>query len=149
MSARTYDVVLHGATGFVGRLTARHLAAHAGDAKVALSGRSREVDCKTGKLAVGKVTRVLVSIGRITGHGRCRFVRRSGRLGATRRCAKPQYLNAHLLKKRGQRNKTQWSLSLRVRLSRGRYVVTVRGIDAAGHRETTSRSTNTKTFVLR
>ncbi|MDX6200288.1 MAG: hypothetical protein QOJ79_3439 [Actinomycetota bacterium] len=42
MSARTYDVVLHGATGFAGRLTARHLAAHAGTAKVALSGRSRD-----------------------------------------------------------------------------------------------------------
>jgi short subunit dehydrogenase-like uncharacterized protein len=40
MSNRTHDVVLHGATGFVGRLTARHLAAHAGTARVALSGRS-------------------------------------------------------------------------------------------------------------
>jgi hypothetical protein len=28
-------------------------------------------------------------------------------------------------------------------------VVTVRGVDAAGHRETISRSTNTKTFTLR
>jgi short subunit dehydrogenase-like uncharacterized protein len=42
MTNRTHDVVLHGATGFVGRLTARHLAAHAGTAKVALSGRSRD-----------------------------------------------------------------------------------------------------------
>ena len=37
---RPYDVVLHGATGFVGRLTAAHLAEHAGSARVALSGRS-------------------------------------------------------------------------------------------------------------
>jgi short subunit dehydrogenase-like uncharacterized protein len=37
---RSYDIVLHGATGFVGRLTASHLAEHAGDARVALSGRS-------------------------------------------------------------------------------------------------------------
>ncbi len=42
MSSREYDVVLHGATGFVGRLTAQHLVAHAGGAKVALSGRSKE-----------------------------------------------------------------------------------------------------------
>jgi short subunit dehydrogenase-like uncharacterized protein len=41
MTAREYDVVLHGATGFVGRLTARHLATHAGGARVALSGRSK------------------------------------------------------------------------------------------------------------
>jgi short subunit dehydrogenase-like uncharacterized protein len=40
MSTREHDVVLHGATGFVGRLTARHLAAHAGSARIALSGRS-------------------------------------------------------------------------------------------------------------
>ena len=37
---RPYDLVLHGATGFVGRLTAAHLAANAGSARVALSGRS-------------------------------------------------------------------------------------------------------------
>lgn len=42
MEQREHDVVLHGATGFVGRLTARHLAAHAGEARVALSGRSRD-----------------------------------------------------------------------------------------------------------
>jgi short subunit dehydrogenase-like uncharacterized protein len=42
MSDREHDVVLHGASGFVGRLTARHLAAHAGNAKVALSGRSKD-----------------------------------------------------------------------------------------------------------
>jgi hypothetical protein len=114
-----------------------------------LSGRSREVDCKTGRLAVGKVKRVLVSIARIAGRGRCRFVRGNGRLGSTRACNKPQYLTARILKKRGERDKTLWDLNRRVRLPAGRYVVTVRGVDAAGHRETQSRSTNTKTFRLR
>jgi short subunit dehydrogenase-like uncharacterized protein len=42
MGGRELDLVLHGATGFVGRLVAEHLAAYAGDARVALSGRSRE-----------------------------------------------------------------------------------------------------------
>ncbi len=42
MTTREHDVVLHGATGFVGRLTAKHLATHAGAARVALSGRSKE-----------------------------------------------------------------------------------------------------------
>ncbi|MGZ6792525.1 MAG: saccharopine dehydrogenase family protein [Mycobacteriales bacterium] len=42
MTSRTHDVVLHGATGFVGRLTARHLAKTAGSARVALSGRSKD-----------------------------------------------------------------------------------------------------------
>jgi short subunit dehydrogenase-like uncharacterized protein len=41
MSGRRYEIVLHGATGFVGRLTARHLVASAGaGARIALSGRS-------------------------------------------------------------------------------------------------------------
>jgi len=42
VNPREYDVVLHGATGFVGRLTARHLATHGSAAKVALSGRSKD-----------------------------------------------------------------------------------------------------------
>jgi len=42
MTSRDHDVVLHGATGFVGRLTARYLALHAGEARVALSGRSKD-----------------------------------------------------------------------------------------------------------
>jgi short subunit dehydrogenase-like uncharacterized protein len=40
---RELDVVLFGATGFVGRLVARHLAVHApADARIALAGRSAE-----------------------------------------------------------------------------------------------------------
>ena len=42
MGQRDFDVILHGATGFVGQLTAAHLAAHAGDARVAISGRSEK-----------------------------------------------------------------------------------------------------------
>lgn len=40
---RQHDIVLYGATGFVGRLTAEHLARHTPDGvRVALAGRSRE-----------------------------------------------------------------------------------------------------------
>ncbi|KGI69013.1 saccharopine dehydrogenase family protein [Mycolicibacterium rufum] len=42
MSDREYDIVLYGATGFVGALTAQYLASAAGDAKIALAGRSTE-----------------------------------------------------------------------------------------------------------
>jgi len=43
MSDRDLDVVVYGATGFVGRLTAEHLAAHAPEGvRVGLGGRSRE-----------------------------------------------------------------------------------------------------------
>ena len=43
MDDREHDLVVHGATGFVGALTAAHLAVHAPPgARIALSGRSRE-----------------------------------------------------------------------------------------------------------
>ncbi|HEY2637344.1 MAG TPA: saccharopine dehydrogenase NADP-binding domain-containing protein [Solirubrobacteraceae bacterium] len=49
MSAdRPHDVVLLGATGFTGGLTAEYLAAHAGDTRWAIAGRNRE---KLAKLA--------------------------------------------------------------------------------------------------
>jgi short subunit dehydrogenase-like uncharacterized protein len=41
MQTRELDLVLYGATGFVGALTARHLAARAGTVRVGLAGRSR------------------------------------------------------------------------------------------------------------
>ncbi|MDA4110696.1 saccharopine dehydrogenase family protein [Mycolicibacterium holsaticum] len=39
---RELDIVLYGATGFVGKLTAEYLARAAGDARIALAGRSQE-----------------------------------------------------------------------------------------------------------
>ncbi len=39
---REFDIVLYGATGFVGKLTAEYLAKAAGDARIALAGRSTE-----------------------------------------------------------------------------------------------------------
>jgi short subunit dehydrogenase-like uncharacterized protein len=39
---REFDIVLYGATGFVGKLTAAYLAKAAGDARIALAGRSAD-----------------------------------------------------------------------------------------------------------
>jgi short subunit dehydrogenase-like uncharacterized protein len=41
-ATRDFDIVLYGATGFVGKLTAEYLAKAAGDARIALAGRSTE-----------------------------------------------------------------------------------------------------------
>ncbi len=41
-STREYDIVLYGATGFVGKLTAEYLARAGGDARIALAGRSTD-----------------------------------------------------------------------------------------------------------
>jgi hypothetical protein len=128
-------------------ISTRHLKATR--KRLALSGRAIEVDCVTGKLATGKVKRVLVSVARLQPKARCRFLRRTGTLGGARACAERSYLRARVEAKRGERRKTLWALSLKVRLPRGRYVVVVRGIDAKGRHETISRPTNTKTFRIR
>ncbi len=39
---REFDIVLYGATGFVGQLTAEYLAKAGGDARIALAGRSQD-----------------------------------------------------------------------------------------------------------
>jgi short subunit dehydrogenase-like uncharacterized protein len=39
---REHDIVLYGATGFVGKLTAQYLATAAGGARIALAGRSTD-----------------------------------------------------------------------------------------------------------
>jgi short subunit dehydrogenase-like uncharacterized protein len=41
-ATREYDIVLYGATGFVGKLTAEYLARAGGEARIALAGRSAE-----------------------------------------------------------------------------------------------------------
>jgi short subunit dehydrogenase-like uncharacterized protein len=41
-ATRDFDIVLYGATGFAGKLTAEYLAKAAGDARIALAGRSTE-----------------------------------------------------------------------------------------------------------
>jgi short subunit dehydrogenase-like uncharacterized protein len=41
-TTREFDIVLYGATGFVGKLTAEYLARAGGDARIALAGRSSE-----------------------------------------------------------------------------------------------------------
>lgn len=42
MTSREFDIVIYGATGFVGRLTAEYLAMAGGSARIALAGRSPE-----------------------------------------------------------------------------------------------------------
>ena len=39
---REFDIILYGATGFAGKLTAEYLAKAGGDARIALAGRSHD-----------------------------------------------------------------------------------------------------------
>jgi beta-galactosidase len=90
-----------------------------------LRGRSRDAGCSGH-------ARVLVSIWRRAGRGRCRFVGRRGRLTRARPCRR-----SVLLRARGTR---RWRLRVRrARIPRGVYRVTARGRDGAGNLERRSR----------
>jgi len=97
---------------------------------LAMAGRALERKCPH----VGAATRrrerivaVYVMVYRRAGRGRCRFLRRDGRLSAPRSCARPLRLRA--------RGSHRWRLRLRVVLPRGRYFFRLQAVDALGHRE--------------
>lgn len=90
-----------------------------------LSGSASDRGCGAG--GRGRVTRVSVSVARLAG-GRCRPVSAAGRLGRAQSCARRRYLRA--------RGTSHWTLRLRRRLPRGRYVAAIRARDAAGNQRT-------------
>jgi hypothetical protein len=94
----------------------------------ALRGSTADRGCGSG--GSGHVTRVSVSIARVTSGGRCRLASSSGKLGRTQSCSHRRYLRAH--------GTSHWSVRLRHRLPRGRYVAVIRARDAAGNQRTRS-----------
>lgn len=93
-----------------------------------LVARGRASDRGCGAGGNGSLKRVLVSVARLDGR-RCRYVRSNGRLGKLRSCSRPLFVRA--------RGLASWSFTPRRRLHRGRYVIRVRAIDAAGNTSTT------------
>jgi len=99
--------------------------------RLTLQGTARDKGC--GSAAAPR--RVSVSVARKTAAG-CRFLARSGRLGALRPCTRTggTYLPA--------RGTTRWTFTTRRALPRGRYQVWTRATDAAGNVERKKVSRN-------
>jgi hypothetical protein len=106
---------------------------------VRLSGRSSDRGC--GAKGAGKVKRVRVAVGRRYANERCRYLQPNNRFGPLVSCLRTTYLSA--------RGTTSWSIRLKRRLPRGRYVVWVRGVDAAGNVEHKARRANLGRFTVR
>ena len=104
-----------------------------GKGRVSLSGTSRDSGgCSKSKARTpgdrGGVKRVLVSIGKIVGRNRCRFLTSNGTLASkARKCSRPVLLRAKGTKK--------WRFSHRALLPRGKYHAVVRAVDKAGNKE--------------
>jgi hypothetical protein len=83
------------------------------------------------------VAKVRVAVGRKIGK-RCRYLQPDGRFGKTVRCTKTSYLTTKGTKR--------WSITKRVRLPKGSYLVWSRAIDTAGNIE---RKANRRNLVKR
>ncbi|MEA2368868.1 MAG: hypothetical protein QOH38_1586, partial [Thermoleophilaceae bacterium] len=101
--------------------------------RLRLRGTARDRGC-------AGLARVAVAVARRK-HHRCRYLKRNGRLGKRRSCARPRFVVA-----RGRRT---WRLRTRHRLPRGRYTVRTRAADRAGHRERRLRRVNFRRVRLR
>ena len=87
-----------------------------------LSGTATDRGC--GAKGAGKVKRVDIAIAKAQGK-LCRFMNVAGKLANARRCTRRAYLPA--------KGAAKWSLRIGRKLPRGRYVVFVRAVDAAGN----------------
>ena len=81
---------------------------------VRVLGTARDAGC-------AGLRRVSVSVARKVGKRRCRFLRRSGRFGHKRRCAKHRFIPAT--------GTARWRLRVKGRMPVGRYVATARARD--------------------
>jgi hypothetical protein len=110
---------------------------------VRLGGVSVDRGCISGR-AGRRTTRSLrlvrVAIGRRLAGQRCRFLRGNGTFGPAVRCTRTSYLSAS--------GTARWSLSVKGRLPRGRYVVWVRGLDLFGNIERKARPRNLTRFQV-
>jgi hypothetical protein len=111
----------------------------------ALVGRATAFRCTAAGRQAAPVTRVRVSIARVSGR-RCRFVGRGGKLGPRRSCSRPSYLGARLGRLRA--GKVPWTLRVRRGLPRGRYVARVVAYDADGRFSPAARR-SIKRFAVR
>jgi hypothetical protein len=94
--------------------------------RLVLRGTATDRGCRR------RVARVTVTVGRRVARGRCRYLGANGRLGKRRHCLH----GAPLLLAHGR---ARWSLRVRARLPRGRYVLIVRAVDTAGNTERARR----------
>jgi hypothetical protein len=98
-----------------------------------VSGTAGEHRCATASAASRRrqrVAHVYVMIYRGVGHGRCRFVQRSGALTRPRSCRRPLEFTA--------RGTSHWSLRIALRLAPGRYLIRSIAVDRLGHRQSRS-----------
>jgi hypothetical protein len=100
--------------------------------RVLLSGKASDRGCAVAAARTprdrGGIKRIYVSIGKVVGKGKCRFLTRKGTLLRKKRnCNRAVLLTA--------KGGTHWRFSIRARLPRGKYRAVERAVDRAGNKE--------------
>ena len=116
---------------------------HATRRGISLHGASSDRGCRKAgarTASKGRVQSVSVAVGRRLSKRKCRFLRGDGRFGKAVSCLRTTYLPA--------RGRAKWRFSDNAHLPPGRYVVWVRGLDAAGNVEHKARKRNLARFVV-
>jgi hypothetical protein len=111
---------------------------------VRLAGSSYDRAClggRTGRHSTATLRTIRVAIARRLSTRRCRFMLGNGRFGPPVSCLRTTYITAS--------GRGRWTLSVRARLPRGRYVAWVRGVDAFGNIERKLRKRNLIRFRVR
>jgi hypothetical protein len=107
-----------------------------------VSGTAGEHRCVTASAANRRRQRlahVYVMIYRAVGHGRCRFVQRSGALSRPRSCRRPLQFTA--------RGTSRWSLRIKLSLAPGRYLIRSVAVDRLGRRQARSAASQTSITI--
>ena len=110
--------------------------------RVAFAGTSADVAPEG---LVPRVAKVRISIGRRVG-SRCRFLGPDGKFGAPRTCHATSYLTA---KFKTPGRKVSWTIAVKARFPKGRYLAWARGLDANGNIEKKQNKRNLVRFTVR
>ena len=103
---------------------------HGSHKGIVVRGSASEQPCASASRAKRRkqhVVRVLVSIYKTVGHGRCRFLTKRGKLSAARSCDRPLWLRATGSK--------HWVLRLKHKIPKGHYLIRAQAIDALHHHQ--------------
>jgi hypothetical protein len=106
---------------------------------VSFHGSAKDAGCK------GRLRDTRVSVARLVGNGRCRFLEKNGTFGEARSCSK-RVLLATVTKRKFKSGKRAWSFGSNAFLQSGEYRITATSRDLAGNVERAGLGRNTVRF---
>ncbi len=109
---------------------------------IRLHGPATDRGCGVkGSAARKRVRSMSVAIGRRLANKKCRFLRGNGKFGPAVSCLRTRYIVA--------KGTSSWTLTIKGKFPKGRYVAWTRGVDIANNVERKARKRNLARFTIR